>query len=162
MDMRMPIMDGYLSTARIKESAGGKDTVIIALTASAFKEDRQKAIEHGCNDFMSKPFKESEIFEMIKKHLGVRYVYDEEDECLEPAAPHKMFDERLITFIDDLPVELIVRLKEATEIGDAAEIDEVIEEIRTENVQLAETFSALAQNFAYDEILALADGSRSI
>jgi hypothetical protein len=110
---------------------------------------------------MSKPFKESEIFEMIKKHLGVRYVYDEEDECLESAAPDKMFDERLIAFIDDLPVELIVRLKEATEIGDAAEIDEVIEEIRTENVQLAETFSALAQNFAYDEILALADGSRS-
>ncbi|MGD9007118.1 MAG: transporter substrate-binding domain-containing protein [Desulfobacteraceae bacterium] len=162
MDMRLPIMDGYLATARIKESPGGKDTVIIALTASAFQEDRLKAIDHGCNDFMSKPFREPEIFEMIKKHLGVRYVYDEKNERLEPAAPRKMYDERLIAFIDDLPVELMVRLKEATEIGDAAEIDEVIEEIRTKNVQLAEAFSALAENFAYDDILALADGSRSI
>jgi signal transduction histidine kinase/CheY-like chemotaxis protein len=162
MDMRMPIMDGYQATAQIKESPVGKDTVIIALTASAFKEDRLKAIEHGCDDFVGKPFRESEIFEMIKKHLGVRYAYDEEDEGLKAAASQKRFDELLITLIDDLPAELIARLKEATELSDSTKIDEVIEEIRTENVQIAEAFSALADNFAYDDILALANGSRLI
>jgi hypothetical protein len=41
-------------------------------------------------------------------------------------------------------------------------IDEVIEEIRTENLAIAEVLSEMAENFAYDDILALADASRSI
>jgi CheY-like chemotaxis protein len=162
MDMRMPIMDGYEATTQIKASPGGKDSVIIALTANAFEEDRIKVIEHGCDDFVRKPYRASEIFEMINKHLGVHYIYAEDDGCLASGnSGDEVPDARLITFIKDLPEGVIVRLKEATELSDAAMIDEVIEEIRTDNVQLAEALSALAENFAYDEILALADGSRS-
>lgn len=167
MDMRMPIVDGFEATAMIKSqmtlSTSGIETKIIALSASAFEEDRLKVIKHGCDDFVGKPFRESEIFEMIKKHLGVRYVYEAQDQSVNLAAPNKkMFDKSLITLVNDLPAELRVRLKEATELSDAAKIDEVIEEIRTENVPLADAFSALAENFAYDEILALTDGPRSI
>jgi CheY-like chemotaxis protein len=162
MDMRMPIMDGYEATTQIKASPGGKDSVIIALTANAFEEDRIKVIEHGCDDFVRKPYRASEIFEMINKHLGVHYIYAEDDGCLASGnSGDEVPDARLITFIKDLPEGVIVRLKEAMELSDAAMIDEVIEEIRTDNVQLAEALSALAENFAYDEILALADGSRS-
>ena len=156
MDMRMPVMDGYKATTRIKESPGGKDTVIIAITASAFEEDRHKVIEHGCNDFVRKPFKEHEIFKMIKKHLGVRYVYEEEDERHKPMViDEKMSDERLIASINGLTEEIIARLKEATELSDAVMIDEVIKDIRAENAQLAEAFSELAENFAYDKMLVL-------
>jgi CheY-like chemotaxis protein len=80
MDMRMPVMDGYQATKEIKASPKGKDTVIIALTASAFEEDRMKVLEHGGNDFVRKPFREVEIFKMISKHLGVKYVYKAQDE----------------------------------------------------------------------------------
>jgi hypothetical protein len=100
--------------------------------------------------------------QIIKKHLGVRYPCDKKDECFSPVVPTKKHDECLITSIDDLPAELIVSLKDATEFGDAAKIDEVIEKIRTVNDRLGEAFSALAENFAYDELLALADGLRSI
>jgi signal transduction histidine kinase/DNA-binding response OmpR family regulator len=166
MDMRMPTMDGYEATARIKSqmtlSTSGIETKVIALTASAFEEDRLKVIQHGCDDFVGKPFRESDIFEMMKKHLGVRYVYGDEDEGLKPAASEKRFDAFPIALMDDLPREFIVRLKEATELCDTVKLDEVIEEIRTENVQLAEALSGLAESFAYDEILALVDGRRSI
>ena len=40
MDMRMPVLDGYEATRRIKNGAGGEKTKVIALTASAFEEDR--------------------------------------------------------------------------------------------------------------------------
>jgi PAS domain S-box-containing protein len=76
MDMRMPLMDGYEATRRIKE-IDGKNTPIIAVTASAFYEDRKKIIDAGVNAYLRKPFKEYEIFNAIQSFLGVRYVYDE-------------------------------------------------------------------------------------
>ncbi len=156
MDMRMPIMDGYQATTLIKNAPGGEETVIIALTASAFEEDRLKVIEHGCNDFVRKPFRAHEIFERIIKHLGVRYVYAEEDESRKSLDPgEKMSDEILATFINDLPEEVVAKLKEATVSSDADMIDAMIEEIRSENVQLAEALTGMAGNYAYDRILAL-------
>lgn len=155
MDKRMPIMDGYQAATKIKNAPGGKGTVILALTASAFAEDRQNAVEHGCDDFVLKPFREYEIFDMIRKYLGVQYVYAKEDEGSKPAvAKEKMSDENLAATIKDLPDDLIARLKRATELSDAAMIDRLIDDIRLQNAALGDAFSSLAENFAYDQILA--------
>ncbi|OAD22293.1 two-component hybrid sensor and regulator, partial [Candidatus Thiomargarita nelsonii] len=70
MDMRMPVMDGYEATQRIKATFKGHATTIIALTASAFEEERAAVLSAGCDDFMRKPFKETDIFEMMHKHIG--------------------------------------------------------------------------------------------
>lgn len=156
MDMRMPIMDGYRATAQIKASPGGMETVIIALTANAFEEDRHEVIEHGSNDFVRKPFKENEIFEMIKKHLGVRYVYEESGGRLKAEGRgEKISNDRLAACFVDLPVALVAKLKEGTELSDVTRIDEAIEEIRSENAEMAEALFDIAANFAYDKILAL-------
>lgn len=82
MDMQMPIMDGYESTQwiRIRQKELKKETeetIIIALTASAFKEEQSKIISAGCNDFMTKPFRESVLLEKIKQYLEVEYIYQE-------------------------------------------------------------------------------------
>lgn len=83
MDMRMPSMDGYTATRRIREleqteptfqrsdRPGG--TKIIALTASAFEDQREGILAVGCDDFVHKPFHTDEIFRKISHHLGVRY-----------------------------------------------------------------------------------------
>ncbi|MDM8549448.1 response regulator [Desulfobacterales bacterium HSG2] len=76
MDMRMPVMDGFEATKRIKAAARGRAAVIIAVTAGVFEEDRAVVLSAGCDDFMCKPFNESEIFDVIQKHLEVQYVYD--------------------------------------------------------------------------------------
>jgi CheY-like chemotaxis protein len=160
MDLRMPIMDGFKAIAIIRSEMQNcepeVDTKIIALTASAFEEDRLKVIEHGGNDFVRKPFRESEIFEMIKKYLGVDYVYDEDDPNVTAQRKHTTLTEAdMIALINTLPVDKIAKLKEATELSDAVIIDRVIEDIRTGNIALAEAFSELADNFAYDKILSL-------
>ena len=66
MDMQMPIMDGVTATKKIRDLK--HDTPIIALTANAFEEDKQKCFDAGMNDFLSKPVKISSIRNMILKY----------------------------------------------------------------------------------------------
>ena len=63
--MKMPKMDGFTTTQKIRER--DKEIPIIALTAFAFDQDRQKAIQAGCNDYMSKPLSRDLLKEMIRK-----------------------------------------------------------------------------------------------
>ncbi|MBS4001367.1 MAG: response regulator [Desulfobulbaceae bacterium] len=68
MDIKMPGMDGYEATRKIREY--NKDVVIIAQTAYGLSGDREKAIQAGCNDYISKPIKLPELIEIINKHLS--------------------------------------------------------------------------------------------
>ena len=77
MDMQMPVIDGHEATRRIR-AAGDSGTVIVAISASAFEEDRERALADGCDDFVRKPFRAEELFEMLAKHLGVRFIYEEQ------------------------------------------------------------------------------------
>jgi hypothetical protein len=72
MDIRMPKMDGNEATRQIRQF--NKDVIIIAQTAYAFVGDSEKAIEAGCNDYISKPIKSALLYELIKKHLSNRNV----------------------------------------------------------------------------------------
>ncbi len=83
MDMRMPVMNGYEATKIIKqkiiENQNLNKTAIIALTATAFNEDREFMLELGCNDFIRKPFQEEILLNVIAKHLGVEYIYESDE-----------------------------------------------------------------------------------
>jgi CheY-like chemotaxis protein len=68
MDIKMPEMDGYEATRQIRQF--NKDVIIIAQTAYAFSDDREKAIEAGCNDYITKPIDMTLLFELIKKHIN--------------------------------------------------------------------------------------------
>ena len=67
MDIKLPEMDGYEATRKIREF--NKDIVIIAQTAFALIGDREKAIEAGCNDYISKPISKDILIKLIKKYL---------------------------------------------------------------------------------------------
>lgn len=67
MDIQMPIMDGYTATENLR--ASGYDKPIIALTANAMKEDRQRSIESGCNDYLTKPIDSSRLLTTLAKHV---------------------------------------------------------------------------------------------
>ena len=67
MDIRMHKMDGYEATTEIRKF--NKDVVIIAQTAFAFPTDKEKALEIGCNDYVSKPIDDDLLFTLIQKHF---------------------------------------------------------------------------------------------
>jgi len=71
MDIKMPVMDGYTAIQNIRASREGNATVIIALTAHAFEEERQSILSVGCDDFIRKPFQQQEILAAINRHLKV-------------------------------------------------------------------------------------------
>ena len=71
MDMRMLVMDGYTATREIRkwEKEYRKDpTPIIALTAHALMEDRQKCLDAGCTDYLSKPIKKGDLLKKISEY----------------------------------------------------------------------------------------------
>jgi Amt family ammonium transporter len=67
MDIQMPVMDGHEATRQLRKA--GHTNPIIALTANAMNENRQKCIEAGCNDYMTKPFDLSTLVAVVAKHL---------------------------------------------------------------------------------------------
>ena len=69
MDIQMPNVDGYEAT-RILRSKGVK-TPIIALTAGVMKDDKEKCIQAGCDDYLSKPVIYSKLVATISKYLGI-------------------------------------------------------------------------------------------
>ena len=71
MDMKMPVMGGLEATRKIREF--NNRIPIIALTANAFDADRISALDAGCNEFLAKPLKKSQLLELFSKN-GKLYV----------------------------------------------------------------------------------------
>ena len=69
MDIRMPEMGGYETTRKIREF--NNNVTIIAQTAYAIEGDREKALEAGCDDYISKPIKKEELLDLIEKHFSM-------------------------------------------------------------------------------------------
>jgi CheY-like chemotaxis protein len=69
MDMSLPVMDGWEATARIKADPLTRNFPVIALTAHAMGEDRQKALAAGCDDYDTKPIDFSRLLSKIHKFL---------------------------------------------------------------------------------------------
>lgn len=148
MDMRMPVLTGEAATRRIKATENGKSTIIIALTASSFEDERDHILAAGCNDFLRKPFEEQAIFDMLHQHLGVEFRY-------EGAVYEKLVEHIDRVQLASLPAALRERLG-STLIGlDVEGINRTIDEIRNINPDLSEALAALAASFDYEQILAL-------
>ena len=69
MDMQMPVMDGWHAVPLLKADARTKDVPVIAFTAQAKPEDKQRAREMGCSDYYTKPMDPEELLTLIKKYL---------------------------------------------------------------------------------------------
>lgn len=176
MDICMPIMDGYEAIqairndekSRIKneKSPGSQfqvqtkeyqnnnlvhptSTITIALTASAFEEQRDAILKSGCDDFIAKPFPEKILYQKIAHHLGVRYLYEAENQFQE-------VDQQLSLTIDDLsimPIEWQKKLHWAALTMDDDLILELIKQIPESHATLAKTIINLVDNFRIEVII---------
>jgi len=159
MDMRMPVMDGYEATQRIKATARSQSTVIIALTASAFEEDREMVLSAGCDDFLRKPFREHEIFDALANHLGVRFVYDAEG--VGPISPPAASAGDVLSpeTMAAMPADWSARLHQAAIQADADLALSLINDIRAEHESLADALASLVNNFRFDKLMDLTQPS---
>ncbi|WP_445176439.1 ATP-binding protein [Microcoleus sp.] len=151
MDMWMPVMDGYEATKRIKATVKGSGTAIIAVSAAKAEEARTVTGSDDCDDFIHKPFRDTEIFATLHKHLGVRYIYDEPESVPESTQIEAATPETLAA----LPADWLAALEKATIECDLELILIQIEQIRDRNDALANALAALANEFEFHQILAL-------
>ena len=159
MDLRMPVMDGYEATRRIRQASGSPDKpVIVALTGSVFKEEESVAIAAGCNGFTTKPFRTGTIFETMAKFLGVEYTYsqsaqaasdgqsDGQGQSLERLTPEDL---------KQMPTEWLVQVNEAATKVNAQVVSELLEAVSEEHRAIAVYLGKLVENFGFEEIVNL-------
>ncbi|MBL4827813.1 MAG: response regulator [Spongiibacteraceae bacterium] len=70
MDVEMPVLDGYMATELIRKEAYLRDIPIIAMTAHAFKRDKDRCIKAGMNDYIAKPIDERELLTVLTKWIN--------------------------------------------------------------------------------------------
>ncbi len=158
MDMHMPVMNGYEATKKIKAHAKGKKTTIIALTASAFEEERKAILSAGCDEVISKPFRQEVLLKKIAKHLGVKYLYEESAiQDKNEANEYELNDaQRSLDFhLSQMPVEWVEKLNKAALKCRDREIIQLCEEIPKIHAPLAKTLTNWANDFLFDKVIDL-------
>lgn len=150
MDIRMPVMDGYEAMQKIKASPGVADTVIIALTANAFEEDRNKVLENGGDDFVRKPFKEREIFQKMEEHLGLTYIYTADTG--EPGGQEALSTDEVRQAIAKLPLSLNKDIQSAVERIDYDNVASLLQHIHRQDEALADALFAQLNQYQFDKL----------
>jgi two-component system sensor histidine kinase/response regulator len=189
MDIRMPVMDGYEATRHIREREAQQETQrmagiaqsgaiqlepltdaietrstkIIALTASAFEEQRQMILAAGCDDFVRKPFQEEEIFNKMTQHLGVEYIYETLEtvpirnsvkvDCLDSKEAELRTNP--IDALQEMPADWTEQLHHAASQGSDQLVFELIKQIPTQYMTLADRLTELVLDFRFDQIIEL-------
>jgi CheY-like chemotaxis protein/nitrogen-specific signal transduction histidine kinase len=147
MDRRMPVMDGIESTQRIRQLPDGRDVKIVAVTASAFREQQQEMFDAGMDDFIRKPFRFEEIYDCLARQLGVKFVY-KSDGAEQPATTALT-----PAMLAILPSPLRNELKEALENLDNERIAAAIRDAGKIDKDLGRTLTSLVEYFNYPAIL---------
>jgi len=167
MDIRMPGVDGYEATKQIRAMEHEKASIIIALTAQASQSDRTLALAAGCNDYISKPFREETVFLKMSEYLGLEYLYAASDDAAEPlasaSAPGESSNISLISpaMLAQISVDSRMALEDAAICGNDRAIAQLTTQLPPDLAPLSNVLVDLANTFQFEQILALLNGHSS-
>lgn len=190
MDMQMPGLDGYAATRQIRmleQARQNRDfsakitvanwhdsyssppaTIIIALTANAIAEERAQILATGCNDILNKPFRRQALLQKIADHLGVSYVYADEQpkavasNLLEqdkgdlPVTPHSLL---AIANRETLPPGWLDQVYQAATQANARQLLQLAEMLPSHHEDLRRVIVNLVQQYRFDVIM---DSARQV
>ncbi|MGC9505300.1 ATP-binding protein [Baaleninema sp.] len=163
MDMRMPGTDGYQATQEIRrleaeadDEAVSQKTTIVALTATVFDRSSNVAIAAGCDDFVSKPFRDETIFEKISQYLGVRFIC-QETQTQDKEAIEIELESLSPELLSEMPLDWIEALHQAALSAREKHIREAIDRVRDSRPDLAHILSYLLDRFLFDRIVDLTE-----
>jgi signal transduction histidine kinase/FixJ family two-component response regulator len=155
MDMRMPIMDGYEATQKIKANPQAENTAILGITASAFESEKATILAAGCDDMVRKPFQEQVIFDKMAKFLGVRYLYEEFSAGDRPSALDKQTTPLQPEDLKMMSSQWQQSLQQAAMQVDSEWLEQLILEIPDTYSEIADKLREMNRNYYFDEILEL-------
>jgi signal transduction histidine kinase/CheY-like chemotaxis protein len=158
MDLEMPGGGGLEAVREIRrlESdlgvAGDRRVRIVGLTANALDQDRQAVLAAGCDDLVTKPYREAEILETMAMQLDLRYQYEEQL----PKAARANADQP--AFVDAaelarLPLDLCSELHQAATIGDVEACNGLLDRITDHDETLATRLREAIRKYRFDDVI---------
>ncbi len=151
MDLHMPVINGYEAAQQIKSNPQVEATAIIAVSASNVIPETAITQDNNFDDFIRKPFRDSEIFAALSKHIGVRFIYEESPDFIQ-TTPTTVTAANLAD-LARLSPDWVKNLYQATIHGDFDLMLSLIEEIRPQHDSLATLLASLTNNFQFQELL---------
>lgn len=152
MDRRMPVMDGVKATQCIRQLPTGRAVKIVAVTASAFKEQQQEMFDAGMDDFVRKPYRFEEIYACMARQLGIKYLYHSDTPAGQ--APAVELSSAMLAV---LPASLRMELRGALESLDGERISAALQRVGDVDLELSRILSHLVEYFDYPAILGALD-----
>jgi PAS domain S-box-containing protein len=153
LDIGLPGMDGFEVVKKIKTIEKGPHIPVIAVTASAFIEDKKEILKAGVDGYIKKPYKVNEIFDVLRSFLGVRFVYEDVD------------TEKTVTLkpisLSSIPDNMANKILEAAQRLDIDKLLELINEIENNSPEAAAYLKNLAKIYHYDELIKILQEGRS-
>jgi len=125
MDILMPEMDGIQATREIRRNISSNELKIVAITALGLEEKRKMALDAGCDDFLTKPFRVEKLVDSIAKLLPVQFTFSEDS----AVAPKE--DVPLDMSKVHIPQELLKPLKEAVGLCSVTQIEQLLIEVES-------------------------------
>lgn len=153
MDAWMPDMDGFEAIRRLRATTDGPQPKIIMVSASAFKGDRQSALEAGADDFVGKPVKALELLEKIRAHLGCEY--GAPSGAVAIAAPPAARKDLEPEALSHLPVELRREIRAALVVGDFENASPLLAAVSELDRPVGLALLELASQYDAEELLRL-------
>lgn len=154
MDIQMPIMDGLEATRQIRQNVANDRMPIVALTAHAFQEERERTVEAGMDDFLSKPFKPSDLFALIDKWVPLRAAPVDS-----PSSVEEVVDDREVR--DTPPVDVAGFRAMMAEVGVEEVVDATLAVYSTEAPEIMARLTAAFASGDSEEIRAAAHSLKS-
>jgi CheY-like chemotaxis protein len=131
LDLFMPVMDGFETVRNLREYIDFKDTLIIAVSASAFDYHQHASLSSGCNDFIAKPVRIEELLKCLQKHLKLSWITENmvPEDSMEPSD--------LTVECHALAPQQITELLNLATIGDIQGILDYLQQLEYENCELS-------------------------
>ncbi len=159
LDMRMSLLDGYEAARQIRQADGGDTPVIVAVTASVFKEQQASCIAAGCNAVLLKPLQREIMLEHIGHSLGLTYHYspDSDADLTLPriGLEHPEYRPLTPTDLQALGPEWLEAMHQAAQAADDRCLHQLIADLPAEHHALAQHLSQLVNDFRLDIIINL-------
>jgi CheY-like chemotaxis protein len=147
MDIVMPVMDGIEATTEIRRMAEGKNTVIIAVTASAMETQIQQAKHAGIDKILHKPVDFDELLLTIGDLAKVKLVIEDHEQ--EPAV---LMPQVTAEMLEAVPDELISIIKSALQSGNIAELRKHTAPLAEIEVDLGVAYEEMVDHFMFNEL----------
>lgn len=154
MDMRMPVMDGYEAIRRIKSTQKGRGTLVIAVTASAFEEQKDRVMSTGADDYLRKPFEREALLMKLKRVPGLQYVCEKHADAEESSGAAILTADEVAA----LPDDLVASMREAIGMGNMIRLRNLVTETEKISPRTAMGLSLLVKQYDYyrlGELLAI-------